>query len=460
MMTDVHSWQIYGFSRMYPGRQFKDGDGNVSDASVWSRMSLYGLAIQVASNLLMGIDPTLHRLSSPEEVSAIKRRAAPKLFRTRRLANGQVIRTRAGPSVQAKFHEIRDEMAESRRSRALQTVGDPRSSRSYAFDDPGPSAVAPQHRMTVDTNRPHGPMQQQQSPTHSPKTYFWDRGRDHLHQHQPQHQHQQERHNPTARRVSHDASSPLECIQEGIASSWSTAFSSATFDPPPLQSLPVTGELYRHSHGHGLATASFSAVGTLAPADMAPLVTNMSATNLAVQSCPASIHTSPVMRAAELPLDLIPSPLFSTTPSPAFQPLPEPTMLSSISPPQLQLAPLRIAQPGPAVADSYVLSSGSPTEGGLTPSPASLSGLASPSHRDSVASALSAFSALTSQSEESPTLQQGPSNWQGDTIDPRWVSPTTSVWHTPAVTPRSGSPIIGTDPPQFRPYYPAFDHAH
>ncbi|EIW68827.1 hypothetical protein TREMEDRAFT_63292 [Tremella mesenterica DSM 1558] len=87
---------IYGFSRLFPGRQFKDGEGNVSDASVWAH-------------------PSLHRLSTPGEIATIKRRAAPKLFRTRRLANGQLVRSRAGPAVEAKFREVRESIAESKR---------------------------------------------------------------------------------------------------------------------------------------------------------------------------------------------------------------------------------------------------------------------------------------------------------------------------------------------------------
>ncbi|KAL7419400.1 hypothetical protein Q5752_006238 [Cryptotrichosporon argae] len=89
---------IYGFSRLFPGRQFKDADGNISDASVWAH-------------------PSLHRLSTPAEIAAIKRRAAPKLIRTRRLANGEVVHSRAGPAVEAKYREVRRTMEESRRAR-------------------------------------------------------------------------------------------------------------------------------------------------------------------------------------------------------------------------------------------------------------------------------------------------------------------------------------------------------
>ncbi|OCF37476.1 hypothetical protein I316_00600 [Kwoniella heveanensis BCC8398] len=86
---------IYGFSRLFPGRQFKDAEGNVSDASVWAH-------------------PTLHRLSTPSELSAIKRRAPPKLMRTRRLANGQVVRTKAGPGVIEKARQVKEAMSKDR----------------------------------------------------------------------------------------------------------------------------------------------------------------------------------------------------------------------------------------------------------------------------------------------------------------------------------------------------------
>ncbi|ORY27733.1 hypothetical protein BCR39DRAFT_599265 [Naematelia encephala] len=109
---------IYGFSRLFPGRQFKDASGKISDASVWAH-------------------PSLHRLSSPAEISSIKRRAAPKLFRTRRLANGQVVRTRAGPGVEAKFREVRENIAETRRARgSLTTPAHPQTTSAQEYDYP------------------------------------------------------------------------------------------------------------------------------------------------------------------------------------------------------------------------------------------------------------------------------------------------------------------------------------
>ncbi|WWD07869.1 hypothetical protein V865_005976 [Kwoniella europaea PYCC6329] len=82
---------IYGFSRLFPGRQFKDSQGNISDASVWAH-------------------PTLNRFSTPSELLSIKRRAPPKLIRTRRLANGEIIRTKAGPGVIEKARQIKEAM--------------------------------------------------------------------------------------------------------------------------------------------------------------------------------------------------------------------------------------------------------------------------------------------------------------------------------------------------------------
>ena len=129
--------QIYGFSRLFPGRQFKDASGQISDASVWAH-------------------PTLHRLSSPGEIASVKRRAAPKLFRTRRLANGQVVRSRAGPGVEAKFREVREEIAESKRSRlsissppmtngvgALTPLSSSLGAASASYTDRGASASPP-----------------------------------------------------------------------------------------------------------------------------------------------------------------------------------------------------------------------------------------------------------------------------------------------------------------------------
>ncbi|WVN87421.1 uncharacterized protein L203_102601 [Cryptococcus depauperatus CBS 7841] len=95
---------IYGFSRLFPGRQFKDANGNISNASIWAH-------------------PTLHRLSTSEELNNVKRRAPPKLIRTRRLANGEIVRTRAGPAVLEKAKEVKEVMKEGRRKRVQAWAG-------------------------------------------------------------------------------------------------------------------------------------------------------------------------------------------------------------------------------------------------------------------------------------------------------------------------------------------------
>lgn len=383
--------------------------------------------LHASSRELTEPDPSLHRLSTQAEISAIKRRAAPKLFRTRRLANGQVVRTRAGPSVQAKFHEIRDEMAESRRVRTLQsntTVGLQPSGggRDHTFDgvDHSHGGVIAGGRSLESglTNVIHP-----QSPT---RTFFWDRGRDRV----------------EAQR--------LECIEEGVASSWASSF-----DFPPIHSLPVTSNVYRQG------TSSFSAAtpnNTYESHDSVlghtqqgqhpgdGSTTKVSGMGMAVQSCPASIHTSPVLRSAELPPmahalapqhahpNVVPHHMFSASlqhmPS---HPLPTPQ--------QLGLAfdqgpfPFRIAEP--AAPNPFALSISPIHE---TPA----------HHRDSVASALSALSNLSTPSSAVSEYQgdQANASWHGDTIDPRWVSPATSQWSTPAVTPRSGSPVNLAGVPQ------------
>lgn len=424
------------------------------------------------------------------DVTSIKRRAAPKLFRTRRLANGQVIRTRAGPGVQAKFHEVRDEMAETRRSRVGQTSGDPRSSRSYAFDEnEGPEGESPRHRSLslraqptdhTHTQSPHHPTQAQRMTVtphrpgvheqlSPPRTQFWDRGRDHP---EPQIQPQQSAgQQPSAHSLA------LECIQEGIASSWGSSF-----EFPPIHSLPVTSALYRQGQG----TASFSAATPHIPYTtqgtahaysnnnnntgmvhqpnqsqnqsqiVAAQLNNM---GMAIQSCPASIHTSPVLRPASIPqsypalhdpFDLlpsfIPSPLFGTHHQHQHQQLPP---IITTQPNSTEYAlhsappPLRITDP--AAIDPFgfnfpaIHCQSNPTTGtgtGMMPSARTHA-----HHRDSVASALSALSNLSPPS--SVTDQQSVLEWRGGTIDPRWVSPGGSAWTTPAVTPRSGSPING-----------------
>ncbi|WWC67764.1 uncharacterized protein I206_101676 [Kwoniella pini CBS 10737] len=82
---------IYGFSRLFPGRQFKDVNGNISDASVWAH-------------------PTLDRLSTPSDLLSIKRRAPPKLIRTRKLPNGEIIKTKASQHVIEKAKRLKQDM--------------------------------------------------------------------------------------------------------------------------------------------------------------------------------------------------------------------------------------------------------------------------------------------------------------------------------------------------------------
>jgi hypothetical protein len=422
-------------------------------------------------------------MSSPSEVLAVKRRAAPKLFRTRRLANGQLVRTRAGPGVEAKFREIRDEMAESKRVRSITTEDDHASStsstgRSYAFtsDEPDHRHLAQKSRIAiipavVEANAspvevqhygslPHintsiaAPAsayrpQQRQSQVHPATAMpFWDRGRDYH-------------------------ASYLESINENAPSSWETGFSGLV-ESAPVTAAPAQVFTTPRDPSYRYATASFSgAFGSPTASPQAPFAIQQASavsrfephfqpalpfnhhiaglqglSSIAIQSCPASIHTSPVSRAQDPPGHI---PDFLTQDARnSNTPLKPPAQTTYRSPPPDPFAALRLQSlEGPPLTsdngggDQFLLSI-SPTP---APGPPDALG-----HRDRLAAALAAMSensSLASSYEDiSPLHSARPSVvWdQGDTIDPRWVSNANSAWTTPAVTPRSGSPVNGIPP--------------
>lgn len=375
-------------------------------------------------------------------------------------------------------------MAETRRSRIGQTTG---ASRSYAFDEGEeqegdsprhqslslrvPPTIVPTstpryaaHRMT-----PH--LGSIPDPVSPPRTQFWDRGREQVDQQLQTLQNVQTAHSLGLPPQAHSLA--LECIQEGIASSWGSSF-----DFPPIHSLPVTSTLHRrqgtssfsaatphipytaqgtaHEYTDTMASQSSQFVHATNPVGNAGTSTAMApaVTGMAIQSCPASIHTSPVMRpastpqshpAAHNPFDLLPS----FMPSPLFGPS-HPQQLPPIvtNPPAeyaLQSAPPPLRLTDSTAIDPFGFNFCSPIHGQSAPV---RTGHAH--HRDSVASALSALLNLSTPS--SATDQRSVLEWRGGTIDPRWVSPggsaCASAWTTPAVTPRSGSPVSGPIPVQ------------
>jgi hypothetical protein len=413
-------------------------------------------------------------MSTPVEILNIKRRAAPKLFRTRRLANGQVIRTRAGPGVEAKFREVRDEMAESRRTRGLTSAEDDylqSSGRSYAFtqDDPeqiynhgqsgrGRSTVSPASpnigHSIQSTSLPHAIAApalglRHQAPQPSPKQ-FWDRGRDYHNSH-------------------------LESINEDAPSSWEIGFSGF------VESAPVTAtsaqvfatahdSSYRHAtsflndNSPAFTPPQASPLFDHSPQDQLPPTNHLQGLNalsIAVQSCPASIHTSPVLRARDLPQ--IPSFLQSRMSwNPDMRPTPFGNLnISQRSPTQAihalqELQTQQQQQPG----NPLTVRIAQPA----APNPFSLSISPTPTtdafgHQERFASTMAAMSAASSSSSYesvSPLHSARPSMiWEQNGIDPRLISPAESNagsgWSTPAITPRSGSPI--GKPPSFSHYH-------
>ena len=406
-------------------------------------------------------------MSTPVEILSIKRRAAPKLFRTRRLANGQVVRTRAGPGVEAKFREVRDEMAESRRTRGLTSAEDDylqSSGRSYAFtqDDPEMNQHKPQSHRSRSTVSPVSPGRSPVQPTslphpvatpalgerqealqQSPK-HFWDRGRDCRNSH-------------------------LESISEEAPSSWEVGFSgfveSAPVSATSAQVFATAHDpAYRHAtsflHGNSPALAQHPASpssGHFSQDNLVPSnhLQSLNALSIAVQSCPASIHTSPILRARDapqLPAFLQPRMSWSgeLASTPYFNPnMPQRSPSHAIhalqqlqTQQQANMSNIRIAQP--AAPDPFRLS--------VSPTSTASDSFGHERRFASTMAALSASSSSSSYEDVSPIHSTRPSMiWEQNGIDPRLISPAESAFPTPAVTPRSGSPI--GKPPSFSQYH-------
>ena len=336
------------------------------------------------------VDPTLHRLSTPVEIAQIKRRAAPKLFRTRRLANGELVRFRAGPAVEARFRETREDIAESRRYRGLgygvpgnrgltgiaEGVAAQNISRSWRrLDDAG-----------WDTR---GTMLSVRSPGWSAMPMAAGRRASGL----------------------------------SVASDVPSAQSTYGYAYPGLQA-GVNGSY--HAYGYDRVQAPIQAVapmqaddrghvrsqmqGPSAPIDRIPLA---SLNHRLYQSCPASLHTSPIPSRAQLVESwnqfnqtLPPTPITSSAniASPAA-PHPFQTQDAAIYEHQLKTGPM--------------------VNGTVSDPPTRwVSNTASPQMGNSIAN---------------PSREGEP-----HTIDPRWVSPFSSLWTTPAASPRvqSPSPLI------------------
>ncbi|ORX34462.1 hypothetical protein BD324DRAFT_636020 [Kockovaella imperatae] len=433
----------------------------ISDASVWAH-------------------PILHRLSSREDIASIKRRATPKLFRTRRLANGQIVRTRAGPAVEAKFREVRESIAESRRRRgSLASIRNPSPSEDEMDHDE--RRHIPEEMMSE--NAPPTPPNMGNHTSFSSMT-------------------------PAVPRVRHssgslsDNRSRLADIQEGkVADDVTSSYCSHRLSHASLAGgLPMT-PVTASSHAPGLdmdhqdtqrtrrtmsnvsmngaqlssrCQSSQMATDLLTP--MISMSSPRTATDRQLQSCPASIHTTPIPAHVSLGQARV-SQLAPIQPSPfsmpvGNQPITDITRSGLI---HIDTAEMQVGtNEGPPMLDTGFHMHMSPdnrNESGFNPTTWSAdvyqtsatnsqaqcifqdpwSGLGSSSPSRMMASVEPTSLIGQEQVEASPAIWTSTSIPQSAqdytprssvydvniplTIDPRWVSPRGSMPSTPAETP-------------------------
>lgn len=385
--------------------------------------------VSQCTKLPLMLDPTLHRSSTPAEIATVKRRAAPKLFRTRRLANGQLVRTRAGPAVEAKAREIRENIAESRRHRG--SVGNLYSAGSSENWSPAPNT--PAYASSSLPSAPMAPMEYEGMP-HMNSLTFSEQNR-------------------------------LADITEGVASQdFSTPYdnedrrdSTMTLcDTGPTlfqPSLPYTfGQVQIVSDTQPQVQQMHQAPALPAhmQLQMPPAVSQQ---GRLFQSCPASIHTTPIP--SHMTLEQINRGAFSNPL--AYQASAKESSVIQANPGINRIA--APAAPPPFTRDqthgtvhvgSFPLSPSSGTPSSL------VSWTKTPVNGTPQVIAHSFENSLSQQQNSLASVAQTPchshqESWESrttplsphppGTIDPRWISPLSSLWSTPAATPRTGSPI-------------------
>jgi hypothetical protein len=266
----------------------------------------------------------------------------------------------------------------------------------------------------------------------------------------------------------------LESINEDAPSSWETGFS-GLIESVPVTAAPAQVFATARDPSYRYATSSFSGgFGTYPESPQASFQAQQvvprfepvfqpalphhgeisglqGLSSIAIQSCPASIHTSPVMRAQDRPnpQDMSSQSAWNAntqmpmTSYPAYaSPPPDPyNSFQSQQPlPQFETA-VRIAHP--AAPNPFALSANT----SMSPTPVPGAGqMDAYGHQDRLTAALATISdnsSISSLDSMSPLHSARPSvAWdRGDTIDPRWVSPAGSAWTTPAISPGSGSPV-------------------
>lgn len=372
-------------------------------------------------------DTTLHRSSTPAEIATVKRRAAPKLFRTRRLANGQIIRTRAGPAVEAKAREIRENIAESRRHRT--SVSSIYSADSFEDNSPVPATPA-----YIRSSLPSA---------------LYGRAD-----------------NVLARKESLAAPQPdrLADITEGVASHDLTASydeERRDSDMSLCEGAPAVCDLSPpFTYGHVQIVHDKQARPLVAnhalglPPHMQLLMPPTPAQQgRAFQSCPASIHTTPIP--SRIALAQVGWPTFTdpftastdrqtdfvfNTPQDriAAPAAPSPFAASNgFTTPHITQYPLAPSSREPS---NFVSWTNTPVNG--TPQIMAHSFEHSlPQEQNSLSSIAQTPLHIAGNSWESHDTPVTPHTPGLGTIDPRWVSPLSSLWSTPAATPRIESPI-------------------
>ncbi|WVR04497.1 hypothetical protein IAU60_001501 [Kwoniella sp. DSM 27419] len=421
---------IYGFSRLFPGRQFKDLDGRLSEASVWAH-------------------PTLHRLSTAKEIAAIRRRAPPKLVRTRRLANGQIVRSRAGQGVIERAMQVKKAMMKGRDESWGRAIAGGASAVHSAN-----GAVEPGNGCVTDSPSWSPGQQSTISPWISA---FGDAPASAAHAHYQQHQYQYRLEDQHRNKAEIATSSPLPVLVSSLdsipAPATSTRWEWPTFNPQVL--TPAT-----------FACRPYT-------------------------SCPSSIHTSPEPHFLGTPLRSTESGHHPGTPAACTEL--QSQSLSSASSGWYQPSTHKVAAPAASIPSNLLPTYGQPSPvSGMDPQsmPAAVHTygdqrgmlshahnqdspavwiLATPTHMSvphpvhtsmeptSVHAAPGQHHMLPTQASYTPPYlhrqHNGPANQEHmspfsfepqsareqDTIDPKWISRVLSGWTAPSV-PRAVSP--------------------
>ena len=341
------------------------------------------------------------------------------------------MRTRAGPAVEAKAREIRETIAETRRHRA--PIGSLYSAGSYEDRSPAPVTSTYTHSSVPDApaslNGNHDALPPMTSLSFTDRNKLTD----------------------IAEGVaSHDFATPYDPEYRRDSTSTLCEPGSTTSQPSPPCSygqVQIVTDAYTQLY-------QVQALPPHMQLQMPPTATQH---GRLFQSCPASIHTTPVP--SRLTLEragwgMFSNPFAQQDHNNGARSIHEETSVThriaapAASPPFTPKQDLQISQYplSPASgAHSHVVSwANTPVNG----PPQIIAHSFEQSHfQNSVSSNTQTPQQLQDASWENRATPLSPP--PPGTIDPRWISPLSSLWSTPAATPRTGSPIqlMGTSMP-------------